>query len=153
MGMYRSKKKRSCFRPGFRKKTLSWILNVLTSNCYWITSSNLVYYWCYPPLLHLWFKQSLDSYTLWIRTRLGNTTCFLIYLCLLQFIIPVSLLYTITRKLAYSQNSVTGDEKLVTLSDSHSVLFFLRVSSTQYSVFQSCWQWAHGRVCENDWNR
>lgn len=53
----------------------------------------------------------------------------------------------------YSQNSVTGEVKLVAFSDIQSVLFFLRVSSTHVGVFHFWWQWAHGRTLWNDWNR
>lgn len=53
----------------------------------------------------------------------------------------------------YSQNSVTGEVKLVAFSDIQSVLFFLRVSSTQVGVFHFWWQCAHGRTLWNDWNR
>lgn len=57
------------------------------------------------------------------------------------------------REGTYSQNSVTGEVKLVAFSDIQSVLFFLRVSSTQVGVFHFWWQCAHGRTLWNDWNR
>lgn len=66
---------------------------------------------------------------------------------------PLKYLKAPRRGDTYSQNSVTGEVKLVAFSDIQSVLFFLRVSSTQVGVFHFWWQWAHGRTLWNDWNR
>lgn len=44
----------------------------------------------------------------------------------------------------YSQNSVTGEVKLVAFAAPQSVLFLRRVSSTQFSVFHLLLQLAQG---------
>lgn len=44
----------------------------------------------------------------------------------------------------HSQNSVTGEVKLVALATSHRLLFLRTVSSTQFSVFQGCLHLAQG---------
>lgn len=44
----------------------------------------------------------------------------------------------------HSQNSVTGEVKLVALAASHRLVFLRTVSSTQFSVFQSCLHLAQG---------
>lgn len=55
--------------------------------------------------------------------------------------------------LTYSQNSMTGEVKLVVLMATQRVSFLRRVSSMQCGVFQLWLQWAQGSSFWKDWNR
>lgn len=56
-------------------------------------------------------------------------------------------------RLPYSQNSVTGEVKLLALRVSHRLLFLRIVSSIHWGVFQLWLQCAQGSSDWKDWNR